>query len=158
MQIVHIYAEADTATPKNTKRMAGYVLEYVRRSGKVEIREVYEAVTGTYHAVILQMLIEAVSRIKRPCELHVHTQDGFVLESLVSNLPGWATNGYKTRKGTLIKNCREWQRLWELIETYPVVKESGLHDRYTEMKKKMDSEKAGHKNPPHSGKTRENGG
>lgn len=158
MQIVHIYAEADTATPKNTRRMAGYVLEYVRKSGKVEIREEYEPVTGTYHAVILQMLIKAASRIQRPCELHVHTQDGFVLECLVTNLPGWATNGYKTRKGTLIKNCREWQRLWELIETYPVVKESGLHERYTEMRKKMDNEKAGSKNPSHSGNTRKNGG
>lgn len=154
MLVVHIYAEVDSAAPRSQGRMAGYVLEYIKRSGETETREQFVWVAGTYHAAILQMLLRAAARITRPCEVHVHTQDGFVLESLVSNLPGWAENGYKTRKGTLVRNCREWQQLWGLTEKHLVVKEPGMHAYYDWMQGKMAEEKEGPKNPAHSGKTR----
>lgn len=157
MFVVHIYAETDTAAPRSMERMAGYVLEYVTPSGETKTKEAFEKATGTYHAVILQMLIRATGRIIRESEIHVHTQDDFVLENLVSNLPGWATNAYKSRKGTLVKNCQEWQQLWENIKTFPVIKEPGMHAYYDWMQGKMAEEKERLKNPPHSGNTRKNG-
>lgn len=148
MHVVHIYAETDSMAPRTQERMAGYVLECVTSSGKTVTREHFEKKTGTYHAVILQTLIDAVHRINQSCEIHVHTQNDFILENLVSNLPGWASNGYKSRKGTLIKNCQEWQQLWELVKKQLIVKEPGMHEKYKDMQDKMKEMK----NLPHSGK------
>lgn len=137
MYVVHIYVEADSVAPKSKDRMAGYVLECITSSGKTVTREHFEKKTGTYHAVILQTLIAAMHRINQSCEIHVHTQNDFILENLVSNLPGWASNGYKSRKGTLIKNCQEWQQLWELVKKQLIVKEPGMHSYYDWMQGEM---------------------
>lgn len=150
MHVVHIYAETDNTAPKSQERMSGYVLECTTSSGRTVTREHFEKKQGTYHAVILQTLIDAMERINQSCEVHVHTQNDFVLENLVSNLPGWASNGYKSRKGTLIKNCQEWQMLWELVKKQLVVKEPGMHSYYDWMQGEMKR----FKNPPHSGKSR----
>lgn len=157
MFVVHIYAEADSTAPRSQQRMAGYVLEYITPSGRTETKEEFVKVTGTYHAVILQMLCAAASRITKSCELHIHTQDSFVLGCMVSDLPGWASNGYRSKRGTLIKNCREWQQLWEKVAVQQVVKEPGMHTYYNWMQGKMAEEKERLKNPPHSVNTRRNG-
>lgn len=150
MYVVHIYAETDSTAPKSQERMAGYVLECITSSGKTATREYFEKKTGTYHAVILRTLIDAMSRINQSCEIHVHTQNDFILESLVSNLPGWASNDYRSQKGTMIKNCQEWQKLWELVKKQLIVKAPGMHSYYAWMQGEM----ARLKNPPHSGNTR----
>ena len=149
MHVVHIYAERDSMAPRTQERMAGYVLECVTSSGKTVTRVNFEKKTGTYHAVILLTLIDAMKRINQSCEIHVHTQNDFILESLVSNLPGWASNGYKSQKGTLIKNCQEWQQLWELVKKQLIIKEPGMHAYYDRMQEEM----AKRKNPPHTGKS-----
>lgn len=137
MFTVHIYVETDSTAPRSKDRMAGYVLEYVTASGQIATREHFEKKTGTYHAVILQILIDAMQRINKPCEIHVHTQNEFILESLVSNLPGWSTNSYRSQKGTLIKNYVEWQQLWELVKEQLVVKAPGKHEYYDWMQGEM---------------------
>lgn len=100
--------------------------------------------------MILQTLIDALQRINQSCEIHVHTQNDFVLGSLVSNLPGWASNSYKSQKGTLIKNCQEWKKLWELVKKQLIIKEPGMHSYYGWMQAEMER----FKNPPHSEKPR----
>lgn len=144
MFTVHIYVETDSTAPKSKERMAGYVLECTTASGLPVTREHFEKKTGTYHAVILQVLIDAMQRINKNCEIHVHTQNDFVLESLVSNLPGWATNSYKSQKGELIKNCREWQQLWELVKRQTVIKEPGMHEYYEWMQNEMTRIRSGY--------------
>lgn len=137
MYVVHIYAETDSTAPKSQERIAGYVLECTTASGHIVTKEHFEKKTGTYHAVILRTLIDAMERINQSCEIHVHTQNDFILESLVSNLPGWASNGYRAQRGTLIKNCQEWQRLWELVKKQLVIKDPGTHQYYNWMQEEM---------------------
>ena len=141
MQTVHIYVETENTSPRSTSRMAGYVLEYKKQSGEMKTAEDFSQKIGTYHRAILLAMEDALKRMNRPCELHIHTQDEYVLNSIDKYLHIWAANGWRNKKGDLVKNHFEWSRLWRLLQGHLIVTEAGMHSRYsnmvTQMREKM---------------------
>lgn len=127
MRTVHIYVETDVTAPRSTERYAGYVLEYITRSGWTETRKDFRKKTGTYHQVTLETLIEAMARINQSCEIHIHTRNTFILDMIERNLSLWAGNEFRNSKGELVKNHDLWSRLWLLSQKHLLVKEPGEH-------------------------------
>lgn len=122
----HIYIETDSISAKATEKQYGYVLE-VMVNGESKTREGFGQITGTYHQTVLTALVEALDRFNQSCEIHIHTEDEFILNMMERNLPGWAGNDFRTSKGKPVANQEEWRRVWELSRKHLVFGESGRH-------------------------------
>ncbi|MDD9912003.1 MAG: ribonuclease HI [Alphaproteobacteria bacterium] len=64
----------------------------------------------TNNRMELQAVIEALSLLKRKCEVTVHTDSKYVQQGMSEWLPSWKANGWK-KKGGPIKNLDLWQAL-----------------------------------------------
>lgn len=142
MFTVNVYVEAGSAAPRKMRRMTAYVLECTTASGKMRTIEGFQEKEATYHGAILMTLLDAVKRLNQPCELHIHTQDGYIVNSLNNSLKTWAKNGYQLRSGDIVKNRMEWEGLWNYLHEHLFTAETGTHSYYswmmTEMERKND--------------------
>ena len=134
---VNIYVESDSTTPKSIQRKTGYVLECQRKNGDTATMEAFGRKVGTYHAVILQTFAEAMKRLTQNCELHLYSQDTFVLDMAEKNLQVWAQNDFRKANGALLANHFQWRRLWELAQGNIIVKEPGMHQYFAWMQSEM---------------------
>ena len=131
MQKVDVYLETDSTYQGKTYRKCGYVLSTILRSGNERTREYFGNYTGTYHQTVLRIIEEALSRIKFPVEICVHTQDIYVVSHL-SKLEKMAEEGWCDAKGNPIKNAQEWQQVYQKVhkfsEPHKVSAISGKHN------------------------------
>ena len=123
---VHIYIETDSKAPKAQVRKYGYVLECNLR-GTTWTKEKFSEAEGTYHSVTLRALIEAMKRLTKPSEVHIHTQDVYILSMLEENVDNWAENGYLTSKGKPVSNAKQWRELHDIAENHLLLSEPGKH-------------------------------
>lgn len=126
MKTAHIYIATDSTTPKVSEKHYGYVLE-CEISGEARTREGFGMVTGTYNQATLTALEKALDRFRQGCELHIHTENTFVLGMLCRNLKTWAGNGFLTSRGKEVANREEWEKVWNLSRKHLVVAEPGGH-------------------------------
>lgn len=145
MQLVHIYAEARSSAPRKAKRMTGYVLEYITHSGETVTKEAFAERDATYHASILLTVLEALGRMNRGCEVHIHTQDSYVLRMLDQNLEAWTENGFRNAKGHEVANAEQWRQVAECAAEHLLVPEPGEHSYYAWMLGEMEKAAASSK-------------
>lgn len=130
LQRVDIYVETDNRSPASCERYGGYVLEYIRKNGDPETPHDFAQITGTYHGVILERMVAALRRMLRKCEVHLHTQDAYVLNMVDKFLSTWAENNFHNSKGELVKNADAWEQLWQQAKMHEIVIEHGMHPYY----------------------------
>ena len=82
---VHIYIETDSKAPQRQLRKYGYVLECSLR-GAIWTKEKFGEAEGTYHSVVLRALIEAMKRLTKESEVHIHTENVYILSMLEKNV------------------------------------------------------------------------
>lgn len=73
-------------------------------------------------------IVEALDRFTRPAEITIHIDCDWILGKLIrpvengkekySVLEEWQENGWKTSRGTVIKNRDEWQRLYNKLRVF----------------------------------------
>lgn len=125
MDVVHLYAESGNVAPRNLTRKTGYVLEYITKTGRTVTRERFTDREGTYNAVTLQMIAEGLQRLVHPCEVHVHTQNRYILTMMSTRLEEWKENGYRTARGDPVSNDEKWKQIAET--EHLLVPEPGSH-------------------------------
>lgn len=103
---VHIYIGTDSKAPRVQVRKYGYVLACTLK-GKLETKQGFRETKGTYNRVTLEAITEAVGRVVKPSEIHIHTENAFVLTMLEENLDTWEQNGYVTTKGEPVANSEK---------------------------------------------------
>lgn len=69
----------------------------------------------TNNRMELQALIQALTQIKKPCTLKVHTASTYVAQGYRS-LPAWKAMGWHTKNGAEPKNLELWLQLMKLAE------------------------------------------
>lgn len=126
MQEIHIYIETDSTSPRVMRRKYGYVLECFH-SGNPETRDGFGTVDGSWHKAVLCALVEAVGRLIRPCEVHIHTDNEYVLCMMEKHLEHWAVSDFVGSKGKPVAGQEEWKRLWELSREHLLLSEPGKH-------------------------------
>lgn len=141
LQRVDIYVETDSRNPAACERYGGYVLEYIGACGEPETREDFFQMTGTYHGVVLERLTTALCRMRWRCEVHIHTQDAYILNMVDKFLTTWAENNFHNSKGELVKNKDAWEQLWQQVRKHEIVIEHGLHSYYGWMQTEMEKMK-----------------
>ncbi len=68
-------------------------------------------VNTTNNRMELRAVIEALSILKRPCEVIVHTDSEYVQKGISEWIHGWKARGWKTAARAPVKNVDLWQAL-----------------------------------------------
>lgn len=65
----------------------------------------------TNNRMELRAVIEALTALKRPCEVIVHTDSQYVQKGISEWIHGWKARGWKTASKEPVKNADLWQEL-----------------------------------------------
>jgi len=65
----------------------------------------------TNNRMELTAVIEALSALKRPCEVILHTDSQYVQKGITEWIHGWKTRGWRTASKSPVKNADLWQAL-----------------------------------------------
>ncbi len=85
----------------------------ILRSGGTE-KELAGGEAGTTNnRMELMAAIKALEAMKRPVEVHLHTDSTYVRDGITRWIHGWKKNGWKTAAKKPVKNADLWQRLEE---------------------------------------------
>lgn len=89
----------------------------LRSAGHAE-KEIFggEALT-TNNRMEMTAVIEALSALKRPCDVTLYIDSKYVLQGITEWLPGWKAKGWKTAAKQPVKNVDLWQKLDALVNT-----------------------------------------
>lgn len=69
----------------------------------------------TNNRMEMMAVIEALSALKRPCQITLHIDSQYVLKGITEWLQGWKAKGWKTAAKQPVKNVDLWQRLDALV-------------------------------------------
>jgi ribonuclease HI len=81
------------------------------RSGLTEKELSGSETPSTNNRMELMAAIEALSALKRPCQVTLSTDSRYVMDGLTKWIKGWQRNGWKTADRKPVKNADLWQRL-----------------------------------------------
>jgi ribonuclease HI len=70
-----------------------------------------EAAGTTNNRMELMAAIQALESLTRPAMVRLHTDSSYVRNGIVSWLPNWKRNGWRTADKKPVKNADLWQRL-----------------------------------------------
>ncbi len=75
----------------------------------------------TNNRMELTAVIEALSALKKTCNIVLYTDSRYVMDGVNQWLPNWKQNGWKTaNKKTPVKNIDLWQNLDSLLEKHKI--------------------------------------
>lgn len=78
-----------------------------------------EAMT-TNNRMELTAVIEALSALKRPCEVVLYTDSQYVRKGITEWIHGWKSRGWITADKKPVKNAELWQRLDALAKGHRI--------------------------------------
>jgi ribonuclease HI len=74
----------------------------------------------TNNRMELMAAIKAIEAVKRPCEIHLHTDSEYLRQGITTWIHSWKARNWKTADKKPVKNVDLWQRLEAAIETHDV--------------------------------------
>lgn len=74
----------------------------------------------TNNRMELRAAIEALSALRQPCEVDLHTDSQYLRNGMQSWLANWKRNGWRTAARKPVKNADLWQQLDELAARHRV--------------------------------------
>ncbi len=74
----------------------------------------------TNNRMELLAVIEALSVLKRRCQVTLYTDSSYVKDGITSWIQGWKRKGWRTASGGAVKNVDLWQRLDALAQQHDV--------------------------------------
>ncbi|HEY3145822.1 MAG TPA: ribonuclease HI [Dongiaceae bacterium] len=92
----------------------------VLRYGEVEKEMNGGEPATTNNRMELMAAIMAIEAVKRPCEIHLHTDSEYLRQGITTWIHSWKARGWKTADKKPVKNVDLWQRLEAAIETHDV--------------------------------------
>ncbi|MGZ5041103.1 MAG: ribonuclease HI [Usitatibacter sp.] len=84
-------------------------------------REMFGGEAGTTNnRMELTAVIEALSALKRPCRVILHTDSQYVQKGITEWIHGWKARGWRTAAKEPVKNVDLWKKLDEAIRTHHI--------------------------------------
>ena len=71
----------------------------------------------TNNRMELTAVIEALTALKRPCQVSLHLDSEYVRKGITEWVSGWKARGWRTAAKQPVKNVDLWQRLDALVGT-----------------------------------------
>lgn len=120
MKEVSIYIATSIRGRWNRDGYVGYTLEYYKEGSKYPSTLTdYERVEDlNANRAEQEALIRAISRIREKCNLSVYTESEYLYSGFAedANVEKWIKAGWKTTRGTEVKNRDKWQELIRLLQ------------------------------------------
>lgn len=73
------------------------------------------AADTTNNRMEMMAAIEALRALKRPCDLHIHTDSVYLRDGITKWIHGWKRNGWRTAAKKPVKNRDLWEQLDVLL-------------------------------------------
>lgn len=140
MKIVNIYIGTDGASTRKSWKRYGFVMECFVRN-ETRTKESFGECEGTYNRVILEVICKALERMKEPCEIHLYTENTYILKMIEHNLEHWKANGFRTSKDKPVKNEDLWQQYCRLSEKHLIKPEYGANQYLSWIKEEIERRK-----------------
>jgi ribonuclease HI len=85
-------------------------------------KEVKQAFRNTTNNIMeLSAVIQALSMLKEPCSVKVHSDSAYVINAINQKwINNWQKNGWKSSNKEPVKNRELWEKLIELIKYHKV--------------------------------------
>lgn len=74
----------------------------------------------TNNRMELTAAIEALSALKRPCKVHLHTDSTYVMKGITEWIDGWKTRGWKNSSKKPVKNSDLWRLLDDAVNPHEI--------------------------------------
>ena len=74
----------------------------------------------TNNRMEMRAAIEALQALKRPCEVHLHTDSQYLRQGITAWLPKWQRNGWQTADRKPVKNQDLWRALVDALAPHQV--------------------------------------
>ena len=119
MKQVNIYTQSSIKALKPQNGAIGYRLETETSKGPHTLDEILKIQNATAHQSELRALIEALKRMRQPCQLTIFTESGYVAAGYESGwVEKWTQSGWMTSRKTEVANRKEWEELHSLISRH----------------------------------------
>ncbi|MEG3001163.1 MAG: ribonuclease HI [Comamonas sp.] len=69
----------------------------------------------TNNRMELQAVIEALTALKRPCDVTLYLDSQYVRKGITEWIYGWKAKGWRTASKEPVKNAEQWQQLDALV-------------------------------------------
>lgn len=69
----------------------------------------------------LTVLLKALSRIHKECDVIIYTESNYILQGLNEWLESWEASSWKNKKGKEVANKEEWQQVKEFMRKHNVM-------------------------------------
>ncbi len=123
--LVTVYVESGIRGPARRSGAGTWLVEYIRKDGTPETRPVdpADAVTWlpdtTQAALELNMLIDALSILTKPCSVRINTECEHILNVFENGwIEKWKESDWQNSKGKPVANAELWQQLSEYIDVH----------------------------------------
>jgi len=85
-------------------------------------REIKQAFLNTTNNIMeLTAVIQALSMLKEPCSVKVHSDSAYVINAINQKwIVNWVRNGWKTANKEPVKNKELWEELLKLINFHKI--------------------------------------
>ena len=104
----------------NHPTVGDYIYVLQKEDTDVTLTKEGELEETTKNQAELAVLLMAVKRVNRPCELKIFTENSYLASGITSWLSGWIKKGFKDSKGEDIKHKELWQQLAAELQEHQV--------------------------------------
>ena len=116
MDEVNIYTYTTIQGPKKRAGIGMFILETITSKGEATFTKQVELEPMTEHQAELFVLCKAMEKLKRCCQINIHTQSQFVSSAVTNGwVETWHKNGWKNSKKQDVANAEEWQKMLNLL-------------------------------------------
>lgn len=116
---VIIYADGGCRGNGKESTIGGYGAVLIYNSHKKEIKKGFKNTTN--NIMELTAVIDALSMLKEPCLVKVHSDSAYVVNAFNQKWTDkWLKNGFKTANKEPVKNEELWRKLIELTNFHEV--------------------------------------
>ena len=141
-QKVNIYIETSCKGPVAKKAAGAWLVEYTRKSGKLETRGgLIYADRVTENELALQLVKSAFSIFTKPCRCRVFIKCGHVLNAMKNGwLWQWKKNGWIAAKGKMVRNAAAWRQCADVMECHTTEWTGEMHMNTIRMQSRIMEE------------------
>lgn len=109
-----------------------WVLEFMTSKGEPATITNKKEITATWKEAELTALIQALVRVKKPCELTIFTENINIISAFNNGwMDKWSANDWKNAKGEQIENADKWQELYKVISMHTISEALDKENEYT---------------------------
>lgn len=76
---------------------------------------------GTFNRVTMEAILAGLERIQENAEVHIYTENRFVLNLAAHHLSQWEQNGYVTSKGKPVANADLWEKISKKKRSFKLI-------------------------------------